>query len=410
IKPPKKKVDCLLPIHQLDMELIRELDRLEPTGKENEKPLFLAKGVHVVSPLKPMGAFGTSVSMQVVDDNFPLGKAPIKAIAFNKVKDLATLDIKNCTVSFLYNVEENFFRGRRELQITIRDFVAPDPRMAALLPAEIEQNEVFSPFEEADRIVNNLDSQRYLACVFAHSRLPQRLVDGRQVLNKKLYLARLCQAEKLNDGASILVVTDTPAQFTDMNSGHAAKMVTSLETYVGAQADKAIFYQTEPYKHVILAAPPLQREFFNHPCIVGAKQIHVLFDYTQLFQLKRKLKAYALDREIMKNVYCLAMRLTKQGKHEFKLRESQIKTVAQELKLETITLRRALKVLEQLNLLKLDSSEKGLLVGHFLKPESSEKLDLQSSALYRSASELLDSFSLVQNRLSGLVLEDDSFV
>ena len=255
-----------------------------------------------------------------------------------------------------------------------------------------------------------MESQRYLACVFAHSRLPQRLVDGRQVLNKKLYLERLCQAEKLNDGASILVVTDTPAQFTDMNSGHAAKMVTSLETYVGAQADKAIFYQTEPYKHVILAAPPLQREFFNHPCIVGAKQIHVLFDYTQLFQLKRKLKAYALDREIMKNVYCLVMRLTKQGKYEFKLRESQIKTVAQELKLETITLRRALKVLEQLNLLKLDSSEKGLLVGHFLKPESSEKLDLQSSALYRSASELLDSFSLVQNRLSGLVLEDDSFV
>lgn len=407
IKPPKKKVDCLLPIHKLDMELIRELDRLEPTGKENEKPLFLAKDVHVVSRLKPMGAFGTSVSMQVVDDNFPLGKAPIKAIAFNKVKDLATLDIKNCTISFLYNVEENIFRGRRELQITIRDFVAPDPRTAALLPAEVEQNEVFSPFEEADRIVNNLDRQRYLASVFAHSRISQRLVDSRQVLNKKLYIERLCQAEKLEDGSSVLVVTDMGAQFADMTNCKLAKIVTSLETYVGSQADKVAFYQAEPYKQVILAAPPLQIEFFNHPCIVGAKQIHVLFDYVQLFRLKRKLKVYALDREIMKNVYCLVMRLTKQGKNGFKLTENQIKVAAQELKLETITLRRALKVLEQLNLLKLDSQEKGLLVGHFLKPESSEKLDLQSSALYRSASELLDSFSKVQRHLSGLALEDD---
>ena len=58
-------------------------------------------------------------------------------------------------------------------------------------------------------------------------------------------------------------------------------------------------------------------------------------------------------------------------------------------------------------MLKLDSQEKGLLVGRFLKPESSEKLDLQSSALYRSASELLDSFSQVQRHLSGLALEDD---
>lgn len=410
IKPPKKKVDSLLPIYKLDMDLIHELERLEPTGKENEKPLFLARGVRVVSPLKPMGAFGTSVSMQVVDDNFPLGRAPIKAIAFNKVKDLATLDTQNCTISFLYNVEENIFRGRRELQITIRDFVAPDPKMAVLMPAAATQNEVFSPFEEADRIVSHLDSKRYLACVFAHSQVSQRLVDSRQVVNKKLYFERLCQAEDLKEATSVLVVSDTSTPLCEISSCGAAKVITSWETYVGAQAEKVAFWQAEPYRHVLLLAPPLQIEFFKHSCIAGAKQIHILFDYSQLFQLRRKLKAYALDREIMKSAYCLAMRLTKRGNIEFRLTEAQIKAASQELKLETITLRRALKVLEQLNLLKLNNSENGTLLGRFIKPETSEKLDLQSSALYRSASVLLDSFTQVQRRLSGLVLEDDFLV
>lgn len=410
IKPPKKKVDCWLPIHKLDMDLIHELDRLEPTGKENEKPLFLARGVRVVGPLKPMGTFGTSVSMQVVDDNFPLGRAPIKAIAFGKVKDLATLDTQNCTISFLYNVEENIFRGRRELQITIRDFLAPDPRMAALLPAEAEQNEVFSPFEEASRLVSHLDSQRYLASVFAHSQIAPRLVDSRQVINKKLYLERLCQTQDLKEASSLLLVSDTPEQFKEFSACAALKIVNSWETYVGAQAEAAAFYQAKSYKQVVLAAPPLQMDFFNHPCIAGAEQIHLLFEYFQLFRLKRQLKAYVLDREIMKNVYCWVMRLTKGGKSDFNLTEAQIKAAAQELKLETITWRRALKVLEQLNLLKLSRPERGLLRGHFCKPEASQKLDLQASPLYSSASELVASFGQVQRHLSGLVVEDDFLV
>lgn len=407
IKPPKKKVDCLLPIYKLDMDLVHELERLEPTGKENEKPLFLARGVRVVSPLKPMGAFGTSVSMQVVDDNFPLGRAPLKAIAFGKVKDLLALDLQNCTISFLYNVEENIFRGRHELQITIRDFVAPDPRTALLLPAETEQKKVFADFGEAWRIASHFDSQRYLADVFAHSQLSTRLVDSRQVINKKLYLERLCRTEELKDGRSILVVSDTPAQFVGVPGCAEVKIIAPLETYVGAEAEAAVFYRAEPYEQVLLASPPLQIEFFQHPCIVGAKQIHVLFDYVQLFQLKRKLKAYALNRDIIKDVYCWIVHITRQGTSKFKFNENRLRVAAKELKLETITLRRALKVLEQLDLLKLSNLEEGCMLVSFNKPKGTEKLDLQSSALYGSASKLVEAFNKVQRYLSGLVLEDE---
>ncbi|MBQ7528759.1 single-stranded-DNA-specific exonuclease RecJ, partial [bacterium] len=47
IPKPKKKIDCILPISALNTYLVRELERLEPTGEENDKPLFLARGVRV---------------------------------------------------------------------------------------------------------------------------------------------------------------------------------------------------------------------------------------------------------------------------------------------------------------------------------------------------------------------------
>ncbi|MGM9998854.1 MAG: single-stranded-DNA-specific exonuclease RecJ [Candidatus Bruticola sp.] len=410
ITVPKKTVDAYLPIHKVSFDLVHELERLEPTGKENEKPTFLATNVRVVSPLRPMGKSGTSVSFQIVDDQFPVGKAPIKAIAFNKIKDLALLDTKNCTVSFLYNVEENIWAGRSELQITIKDFIAPDPRMAAVLPVPTEQNKVFESYEEAGRTINSLNRTVYFQSIFVRTELPKRLIDSRAVIDKAFYLQCIINELGKIDGENRILVVGESAEYnrqlTQCLNTDRCRFISSMETYVGENGAVALA-ESESYQQILLLAPPLQLEFFRLPCVTGAEKIHVLFNNEQMLNMRCRLNAYILNHEHVANACRWLMRLTEQGRKELPLGAKQLKQAAKELKIETIKMQRSLKVLEQLGLLSVSEVKGGGSVLRFHKPEGGSKLNLNSSPLYCSASKLMNDFEKVRMSFSSLALKDD---
>ncbi|MGM9991853.1 MAG: single-stranded-DNA-specific exonuclease RecJ [Candidatus Bruticola sp.] len=410
ITPPKKIADAYVPIHKLSIDLVRELERLEPTGKENEKPTFLASGVRVVSRLRPMGKFGTSVSFQIADDHFPIGRAPIKAVAFNKVKDLAILDIKNCTISLLYNVEVNIWAGRSELQVTIKDFIAPDPRLAEILPQPDEQNQVFAPYEEAGRIVSLLDRSAYLQSIFAQTDLPKRLIDGRNILDKPFYLQCIINNLGETEGEKrILIVGESAEQNHQFSLGinnESCRFILSMDTYIG-EGGTSLLAKNEVYNQVVLLAPPLQLEFFQLSCIKGADKIHVLFSHEQILNMRRRLSSYALNYENVADTYRWLIRFTEQGRKEQAVSIKQLKAVAKELNMETIKLQRSLKVLEQLGLLYVSEVERGNSVWRFRKPKDGSKLDLSSSPLYCSASKLVHDFEEIRQSFNSFCLKED---
>ena len=407
IVAPAKPVDCILPVHKLNMNLLRELERLEPTGNKNEKPLFLARGVKVVTPLRPMGKFRSSVSFQVIDDDFPNGRPPLKAVAFNKIKDLAFLDTENGTISFLYNLEENTWAGRSELQIIIKDFIAPDPRAVQVLPASEEQLAVFGAYSEARQTLEAIGSGRlkFLEGVFAHSELPKQLVDVRYVTNKELYLKRLLSQAN----GFVLVVAESSSQVRQWQANFKdsrVKFVLAGEVYNdlpshgdGDEADSNI------YEHIVLLAPPINRHFFAIDAVTKGQFIHVLFGREQLEAQFRGLRAYALNRDIMKDIYKWVARACCQGERLWQGREGDLKQAARSLKLEFLTFRRAMKVLVELGVVETrNEAANGCSSLIFHKAAEGCRLDLEQSALYRSASHLLEEFDKVKLDFSQLIL------
>ena len=65
---PKIWIDTILPPEYLNMEFINELKRLEPFGKGNEKPVFAAKDVTILSA-RIVGAKENVLIMNFITDS-----------------------------------------------------------------------------------------------------------------------------------------------------------------------------------------------------------------------------------------------------------------------------------------------------------------------------------------------------
>jgi len=64
-RAPKLDVDCLADLSELNFELLNELERLEPFGAGNRRPVFASFGVRLLRPPRPMGRNGEHVKLTV---------------------------------------------------------------------------------------------------------------------------------------------------------------------------------------------------------------------------------------------------------------------------------------------------------------------------------------------------------
>lgn len=114
---PKLSYDAVLPIQYAGEQIIRELELLEPFGKENEKPLFAAANVRVKSA-RVIGKNRNVLKTVLEDDK---GNR-LEGISFGDVEgDLSYLESKE-TVCLLYYPEINEFQGRRTVQAVIESW------------------------------------------------------------------------------------------------------------------------------------------------------------------------------------------------------------------------------------------------------------------------------------------------
>ena len=116
---PSLVLDAEAPLSALTLSLIGDLDRLEPYGADNRKPVFLAGGLRVEGQPRRVGQGERHLSFRVRQNNVVL-----KAIAFamgDRADELMSAG-GACCLAFTPKVNE--WQGYRSVDLVVEDFQA----------------------------------------------------------------------------------------------------------------------------------------------------------------------------------------------------------------------------------------------------------------------------------------------
>ncbi len=114
---PTLTADVELPLSELKPEILEYLDWLQPTGYGNPQALFVSRGLRPINA-RTVGKDNNHLKLDVTD-----GTITYSAIAFRQGHWAHQLPQ---TIDLLYRFEVNEFRGKKTLQLNVRDIKAPE--------------------------------------------------------------------------------------------------------------------------------------------------------------------------------------------------------------------------------------------------------------------------------------------
>jgi single-stranded-DNA-specific exonuclease len=115
--PPCLLLDAEVPLAALTLGLLKDLDRLEPFGCDNARPVFLAGGLEIVGDVRRMGGGERHVQFRVRQSGTTL-----RAVAFGMADRIDELisDRGRCCLAFTPAL--NDWQGRRSVELHVVDF------------------------------------------------------------------------------------------------------------------------------------------------------------------------------------------------------------------------------------------------------------------------------------------------
>jgi len=124
-------VDGCLTLGQVDLDLVRELERMEPFGEANPKPTFLLEGVDIVHQ-RLVGRSGDHLQLEVEQ----VGQRR-RAIAFRQADLVDELKTQDFRYDLRCQLGREQFRGQEQLKLQVSGVVRPpcesSPRQAPLV-------------------------------------------------------------------------------------------------------------------------------------------------------------------------------------------------------------------------------------------------------------------------------------
>ena len=113
---PELRIDCELNLDDIDMRFWKLMSQFEPFGPCNLRPNFVSRDVQVVGVPTIVGSGHLKLK---VSQN---GSGVFDVIGFNMHEYLPILrNSKKKKIDIAYSLEENYWNGRRSLQIRLRD-------------------------------------------------------------------------------------------------------------------------------------------------------------------------------------------------------------------------------------------------------------------------------------------------
>jgi single-stranded-DNA-specific exonuclease len=116
---PSLVLDAEVPLGVLTFGLLRDLDRLEPYGADNRKPVFLAGGLSVVGEPRKVGNGERHLSFRVGQSGTVL-----KAIAWGVADRAEELMSAGGSCSLAFTPRRNEWQGRSSIDLEVVDFQA----------------------------------------------------------------------------------------------------------------------------------------------------------------------------------------------------------------------------------------------------------------------------------------------
>ncbi len=126
--PAPIEFDGELPLAALNHGLLEQIERLQPFGQGNPRPVLGAMGVTLLDARR-MGGDGTHLQLQLGQ-----GPAAVRAVAFGR-GDLADALPGGTLADVLFSPKLNRFRGRASVEVELVDLRLPEPQPAAPRPA-----------------------------------------------------------------------------------------------------------------------------------------------------------------------------------------------------------------------------------------------------------------------------------
>jgi single-stranded-DNA-specific exonuclease len=118
-RPPELELDAEAPLGALTLGLLKDLDRLEPYGAENRKPVFLAGGLEVVGEPRKVGAGERHLSFRVRQ-----GGGTLKAIAFGMADRVEELLSAGGACCLAFTPKRNEWQGFVSVDLEVADLQA----------------------------------------------------------------------------------------------------------------------------------------------------------------------------------------------------------------------------------------------------------------------------------------------
>lgn len=119
-------VDACLSLGQADVDLVRELERMEPFGEANPKPTFLLEGVEIAQH-RLVGNSGDHLQLEVEQ----AGQRR-RAIAFRQADLLDELHIQEYRYDLRCQLGREEFRGQEQLRLQVSGVVEPPCQRSAV--------------------------------------------------------------------------------------------------------------------------------------------------------------------------------------------------------------------------------------------------------------------------------------
>ena len=113
---PSVNIDQEIALEEVAPEFYRHLESFQPFGPENTTPVFVSRGVKTLA-CQPVGSNGTHLKLSFARHN----AEPLGAIAFGQSDTMDIFRNSGGVVDIAYTVEMNEFRGRRSVQLNIKD-------------------------------------------------------------------------------------------------------------------------------------------------------------------------------------------------------------------------------------------------------------------------------------------------
>lgn len=111
----KLNIDAEAGLGDFNMDVVKQLQLLEPCGQGNPKPIFMTKGVRLLSPPRRVGAQGDHLQLAVTDNTHS-----VRCIGFGMGKLEKKLLEAEC-FSIAYEAQINSYNGNSSVQFVLAD-------------------------------------------------------------------------------------------------------------------------------------------------------------------------------------------------------------------------------------------------------------------------------------------------